>query len=206
MAISLAHIDRLLLATHNSGKLAEFADLLGGRGIDIVSAAELGLHEPEETGRTFHDNAAIKAVAAARVSGLLALADDSGLSVDALDGAPGVRSARWAGKDRDFGRAMHLVEERLAEAGAISALARGARFIAVICLASPDGQTESFAGEVAGNLVWPPRGTNGFGYDPIFVPAGEDRTFGEMTAPEKRALSHRVRAFEAFAEARLVDR
>lgn len=204
VAISLARGSRLVVATHNVAKLVEFTDLLDPHGIDAVSAVELGLSEPEETGRTFRDNAAIKAVAAARASGLAALGDDSGLSVAALGGAPGVRSARWAGKDRDFNRAMQTVEDRLQDAGAVSAQARGARFVAVICLASPDGETELFTGEVEGNLVWPPRGTHGFGYDPIFAPVGQDRTFGQMTAPEKRALSHRARAFEAFARARLV--
>lgn len=195
---------RLVVATHNRGKLAEIRDLIAPHGIDVVSAGELGLPEPEETGATFEANAAIKALAAALASGLPALADDSGLCVSALGGEPGIHSARWAGEDRDFARAMRTIEERVAETGGDD---RRAHFVAALCLAWPDGHTETVRGEVHGTLVWPPRGTAGFGYDPVFLPEGESRTFGEMTAEEKhglrpgeRGLSHRARAFARFAE------
>lgn len=203
--------DRLVIATHNKGKLREFADLLAPFGLESVSAGDLGLPEPPETGTTFEENAAIKALAAATASGLAALSDDSGLCVDALDGAPGVYSADWAGSDKDFARAMRNVEERLQQAGAMSPPARGGRFVAVLCLAFPDGATRFYRGEIEGTLVWPPRGTIGFGYDPMFLPTGHARTFGEMTAAEKHGwsagqtdpLSHRARAFARFALAEL---
>ena len=196
--------DRIVVATHNQGKLAEIRDLLAPHGIEAVSAGELGLPEPEETGETFEANAALKALAAAEASGMPALADDSGLCVAALGGQPGIFSARWAGEDKDFGRAMRNVEELLAQDGSGD---RRAHFVAALCLAWPDGHTETVRGEVHGLLVWPPRGDAGFGYDPMFLPEGETRTFGEMTAEEKHGLkpgegglSHRARAFEAFAE------
>jgi XTP/dITP diphosphohydrolase len=194
---------RIVVATHNKGKLAEIRDLLAPHGIETVSAAELALPEPEETGETFEANAALKALAAATASGLPALADDSGLCVAALGGQPGVFSARWAGEDKDFARAMRNIEELLAQGGTGD---RRAHFVAALCLAWPDGHTETVRGEVHGHLVWPPRGDAGFGYDPMFLPEGESRTFGEMSAEEKHGLrpgegglSHRARAFAAFA-------
>jgi XTP/dITP diphosphohydrolase len=195
--------DTLVVATHNPGKLREIGELLAPFGLELRSAADLGLPEPDETGATFEDNARLKAVAAARAAGRPALADDSGLSVDALGGEPGIRSARWAGPRRDFAGAMLRLEERLAAAGATTPDRRRARFVAVVCFAAADGQSEIFRGEVAGTLVWPPRGDRGFGYDPMFRPDGCDRTFGEMAPAEKQALSHRARAVAAFAAARL---
>ncbi|WP_173934457.1 RdgB/HAM1 family non-canonical purine NTP pyrophosphatase [Chelativorans sp. Marseille-P2723] len=205
---------KFILASHNKGKLAEFAELLEPFGYQIRSAAELGLDEPEETGTRFEENAYIKAFTAAKATGLPALADDSGMCADALGGAPGVYSADWAtlpdGK-RDFSQAMEKVEALLREKGGVTPEARRARFVAVLCLCFPDGEAEYYRGEVEGRLVWPPRGSLGFGYDPIFQPDGHDRTFGEMTGEEKhgwrpgdaQALSHRARAFKKFAEARL---
>ena len=200
---------RLVIATHNPGKLREIEELLSPFGVEPLGAAALGLNEPEETGSTFRDNAVLKARTAARGSGLMALADDSGLCVEALDGAPGVYSARWAGATKDFGAAMARVESEL-EARAAPPPWRAA-FISVLALAYPDGAVETFEGRVDGTLVFPPRGTAGFGYDPIFRPDGHDRTFGEMSAEEKHgipadgslALSHRARAFQKFARARL---
>ena len=182
--------DRLVIATHNPGKRAEIAALLAPFGVGAIGAAELGLPEPEETGTTFESNAALKALAAANASGFPALADDSGLVVPALDGAPGVYSARWAGPGRDFARAMTLVEERLAERSD-----RRALFVAALALAWPDGHVECFRGEAHGALVFPPRGNRGFGYDPIFLPEGGTLTFGEMAPEEKHAISHRADAF-----------
>ncbi|MHA1559380.1 MAG: RdgB/HAM1 family non-canonical purine NTP pyrophosphatase [Alphaproteobacteria bacterium] len=205
-AISFGAGDRLVVASHNSGKIAEIEALIRPFGIEIVAASALELDEPDETGSTFEENAAIKAVAAAKVSGLIALADDSGLAVDALDGDPGIYSARWAGPEKDFGRAMRLVEKQLMNANAATPADRRARFVAVLCLATPDGHTRHWRGEVEGVIVWPPRGEQGFGYDPIFKPDGHDRTFGEMSASEKHGwrppsdpLSHRARAFARFA-------
>jgi len=200
---------RLVIATHNAGKLREFEELLRPFDLSLLGAAALGLEEPEETGSTFRGNAILKAQAAARASGLVALADDSGLCVDALDGAPGVYSARWAGPTKDFGAAMARVEREL-EAHAAPPPWRAA-FVSVLALAWPDGAVEAFEGRVDGSLVFPPRGTAGFGYDPIFRPDGHDRTFGEMSSHEKHgipvdgslALSHRARAFQKFAHARL---
>ena len=200
---------RLVIATHNAGKLREFEELLRPFDLSLLGAAALGLEEPEETGSTFRGNAILKAQAAARASGLVALADDSGLCVDALDGAPGVYSARWAGATKDFGAAMARVEREL-EAHAAPPPWRAA-FVSVLALAWPDGAVETFEGRVDGSLVFPPRGTAGFGYDPIFRPDGHDRTFGEMSSHEKHgipvdgslALSHRARAFQKFAHARL---
>ena len=200
---------RLVIATHNAGKLREFEELLRPFDLSLLGAAALGLEEPEETGSTFRGNAILKAQAAARASGLVALADDSGLCVDALHGAPGVYSARWAGATKDFGAAMARVEREL-EAHAAPPPWRAA-FVSVLALAWPDGAVETFEGRVDGSLVFPPRGTAGFGYDPIFRPDGHDRTFGEMSSHEKHgipvdgslALSHRARAFQKFAHARL---
>ena len=199
--------DRLVLASHNRGKLRELTELIRPYGLTVVSAGDLGLPEPEETGSTFEENARIKAVAAATASGMPAFADDSGLAVDALNGAPGVLSARWAGPERNFAVAMREVEESLLGKGATEPAARTARFIAVLCLASPDGASTIWRGEVEGTLVWPPRGTHGFGYDAMFLPSGHERTFGEMNADEKHGwhppaepLSHRARAFAKFAE------
>ncbi len=198
---------RLVVATHNKGKLAEIRDLIGPFGVSAVSAGDLGLAEPDETGLTFEANAELKALAAATVAGLPALADDSGVCVEALGGDPGIYSARWAGEDKDFARAMRNIEEKLQAKGAVTPADRRAYFVAVLCLAQPDGSTRLFRGEVHGTLVWPPRGGAGFGYDPMFLPDGHDRTFGEMTAEEKHgwrpgaadALSHRARAFQLFA-------
>ena len=193
---------RLVLATHNDGKVGEFRSLLGRHGIDIVTAGSLGLPEPEETGTTFHANAALKARAAATACNEVALADDSGIVVAGLDGAPGIHSARWAGPERDFTQAMRKVTASLAERfGSFKAADTKATFVAVLCLASPDGRQAFFEGRVDGHLVEEPRGEAGFGYDPIFVPEGESRTFAEMTPAEKRTLSHRARAIEAMLTA-----
>jgi XTP/dITP diphosphohydrolase len=196
--------DTLVFATHNPSKVREVSELAAPLGVRVISAGDLGLPEPDETGDSFEANAILKAVAAAEASGRAALAEDSGLVVDALGGAPGIHSARWAGPGKDFAAAMRRVEDGLIAAGAATPGRRTARFMAVMCLAYPDGTTELFRGEVAGRIVWPPRGNNGFGYDPIFVPDGYDHTFGEMSAGDKHALSHRARAFTAFAREKLV--
>lgn len=200
--------DRLVLATHNQGKLVEFQDMLKDFGLDIVSAGALGLPEPVETGTSFLENARLKAHAAAKATGQMALSDDSGIAVDALDGAPGVYTADWAGVPRDFQAAMQKVETLLAEKGATAPQKRRAQFNAVLCLAHPDGREMIFEGVVPGTLVWPPVGDLGHGYDPMFRPEGYDVTFGEMTAQQKHAwapgrtgLSHRARAFAKFVEA-----
>lgn len=201
----------IVVASHNAGKIREIEDLIGPFGFSAKSAAELKFEEPDETGTTFEENAAIKALASAKASGLPALSDDSGLVVDALDGAPGVYTANWAETadgTRDFAMAMEKVETALAERGAVKPEDRTARFVSVLCLAWPDGHTELFRGEVEGHVVWPPRGTRGFGYDPAFQPEGYATTFGEMSAEEKHgwkpgdaaALSHRARAFKLFVE------
>jgi XTP/dITP diphosphohydrolase len=202
--------DTLVVATHNKGKLREIEELVRPYGFEIVSGGALGLDEPEETGTTFEANADLKALAAATASGRPALADDSGLAVDALRGEPGIYSARWAGPDKDFARAMRLVEERLDMARALTPEQRTGRFVAVLSLAFPDGTIERWRGEVEGTLVWPPRGDQGFGYDPMFLPDGYDRTFGEMSAQEKHGrdergdgLSHRARAFAKVAREKL---
>jgi XTP/dITP diphosphohydrolase len=196
---------RLLVATHNPGKLREFEYLLAPHGVEVVGAAALGLPEPEETGDSFAANARLKARAAADASGLPALADDSGLAVRGLDGDPGVRSARWAGPERDFDLAIRKVLDGLAARyGSFAAADRAAAFVTVLCLATPGpgGAGESFfEGRVDGELTDTPRGARGFGYDPIFVPAGHARTFAEMTAAEKHAISHRRRALDAFLAA-----
>src|SRR5436190_1994315 len=173
---------RLVIATHNPGKLAEMRDLLAPYGIDAISAGELGLAEPDETGTTFQANARLKAEAAAQAAKLPAFADDSGLAVDALGGQPGLHSARWAGPTKDFNGAMTRVERLLQERGANVPDKRGAHFVSALCVAWPDGHCEEVEARVDGTLVWPPRGTAGFGYDPVFQPNGHTRTFGEMTA------------------------
>ncbi|HET7804518.1 MAG TPA: RdgB/HAM1 family non-canonical purine NTP pyrophosphatase [Pseudolabrys sp.] len=198
----------VIIATHNPGKLKEMRELLAPYGIATQSAGELGLPEPAETGTTFAENARIKALAAARASGKPAFADDSGLVIDALDGEPGIHSARWAGPDKDFRAAMNRIQTLLIEREARSPDRRRAHFIAALCLAWPDGHVEDFEGRVDGVAVWPPRGDKGFGYDPLFRPDGFDVTFGQMTAEEKHGLpplggglSHRARAFMKLAEA-----
>jgi XTP/dITP diphosphohydrolase len=204
---------RLVIATHNPGKLVEMRDLLGLYGIDATSAGELGLPEPEETGTTFRANARIKAEAAAQASGLTAFADDSGLAVDALNGEPGIHSARWAGPSKDFAGAMAHIDALLRERGAVAPDQRKAHFVSALCVAWPDGHREEFEAKVDGTLVWPPRGTKGFGYDPMFLPDGHALTFGEMTSDDKhglppkgKGLSHRARAFLELAEACLGGR
>jgi XTP/dITP diphosphohydrolase len=192
---------RLVLATHNPGKLRELQALLEPRGIEVVSAAELRLPEPVEDGRTFEDNARIKARAASGAAGLPALADDSGLAAIGLDGAPGVHSARWAGPGREFGAAMARVRAELATRFGSFALAdRRAAFVAALCLAWPDGHEELTCGRVDGELVDPPRGRSGFGYDPMFVPEGRSETFAEIAPEAKQALSHRGRALRRLLE------
>lgn len=190
MARHLAPGTRLVLATHNPGKLREMAALVTPLGFDMVSAGELGLPGPDETAPDFAGNARIKALAAARASGQPALSDDSGFCVAALGGAPGVLSARWAGPGRDFAPAMARVNAEMGDAPD-----RRAWFIAVLCLAWPDAHTDTFLGRVDGAAIWPPRGGKGFGYDPMFVPAGAAHSFGEMEPEEKHAISHRARAF-----------
>jgi XTP/dITP diphosphohydrolase len=201
---------RLVLATHNKGKLAEFRDLLGPHGIEVTSAGELGLAEPAETGTLYAENAAIKARAATAATGLPALADDSGLAIDALDGAPGLFTADWAGQPRDFAAAMARVDRELRLRG-VETVGAKAHFVASLCLTWPDGEEAIFEGRVFGTLAWPPRGPKGFGYDPMFVPDGHALTFGEMEAATKHGspakgegLSHRARAFVALAKAVLL--
>jgi len=198
---------RVVIATHNPGKLKEMGELLRPHGIETVPAADLGLDEPLETGLSFAENAKIKAAAAASASRLPALADDSGLALEALDGAPGIHSARWAGEKKDFAQAMQMVEEKLKANGATAPEQRRGAFISALCLAWPDGEATTFEGRVDGTIIWPPRGDKGFGYDPIFLPDGFRRTFGEMSSEEKhglpprgQGLSHRARAFLKLAE------
>lgn len=201
--------EKLLLATHNAGKLAEFRELFSPLGIVLISAADLGLPEPDETGTSFVENARLKAHAAAGAAGMVALADDSGLSVDALNGEPGVYTADWAQTPtgRDYQMAMRRVEDRLQAIGAASPGLRKGSFNATLCLAAPDGRDDLYVGHVTGTMVWPPRGDRGFGFDPIFMPDGFDITFGEMPssakhswAPGQVGLSHRARAFAKFVE------
>ena len=187
----------LVIATHNPGKLREMRALLEPFGFDVKSAGELGLPEPEETGDTFEANAALKARAAADASGMPALADDSGLSVTALGGAPGIYSARWAGETKDFTSAMARVERELREKGAQD---MSAKFVSALALAEPHGAMQIFVGEAPGHLEFPPRGDKGFGYDPIFVIDGETRTFGELDNAYKHTISHRARAFAKLAK------
>jgi XTP/dITP diphosphohydrolase len=212
----LAHrqiADALVIATHNPGKLRELRELLAPYGIEATSAGELGLAEPEETGLSFRDNARIKAKAAATAAQQPAFADDSGLAVDALAGAPGIHSARWAGETKDFASAMRRIEDELSRRGALRPDQRMAHFTCALCVAWPDQHVEEFEGRIDGTLVWPPRGFAGFGYDPVFLPDGHTRTFGEMTSDEKHGLpplgaglSHRARAFAQLAEACLAPR
>jgi XTP/dITP diphosphohydrolase len=198
----------LVIATHNPGKLKEMRELLAPYGIEAVSAGELRLAEPEDTGTSFRENARIKAMAAATATGVPAFADDSGLAVEALEGAPGIHSARWAGPGKDVQHAMEKVEGMLRERDCFTSEQRRAHFVSALCVAWPDGHREEFEGRVDGTLVWPPRGTSGFGYDPMFLPDGVDKTFGELTREEKhglppqgQGLSHRARAFLRLAEA-----
>jgi XTP/dITP diphosphohydrolase len=186
----------IVIATHNKGKLEEFAQLLGPLGVKVQSAGELGLPEPEETETTFRGNAKIKAFSAMKASGLIAIADDSGLCVDALDSAPGVYTADWAGPTRDWSLAMRLVEEKLQTAGAVKPAQRKAQFMCTLCVMWPNGETRYFEGVAPGQLVWPPRGALGHGYDPAFVPDGQALTFAEMTHDEKNKISHRAKALE----------
>ena len=204
---------RLVIATHNPGKLNEMRDLLSVYGVEAISASELGLPEPDETGTTFRANARIKAEAAAKASGQPSFADDSGLAVDALGGDPGIYSARWAGPAKDFRHAMNEIQTKLMEKGAKTPDQRRAHFVSALCVAWPDGHLEEFEAKVHGVIAWPPRGTAGFGYDPLFLPDGHTRTFGEMTSDEKHGLpprgmglSHRARAFLMLAEACLAKR
>jgi XTP/dITP diphosphohydrolase len=198
---------KVVIATHNPGKLAEMRELLAPHGVTAISAGELNLPEPEESGKTFLENARIKAAAAAEAAQLPALADDSGLTVDALGGEPGIYSARWAGPDKDFARAMRVIDEKLKLAGANDSSKRRGAFVAALSVVWLDGFAESVEGRVEGTLVWPPRGTKGFGYDPMFLPDGHERTFGEMSSEEKhglpprgKGLSHRARAFLKLSE------
>ena len=186
---------QLVVASHNAGKVREIKALLGPHGIEPISAGSLGLPEPEETGLTFAANAEIKAYASAKASGHAALADDSGLCVEALDGAPGIYSARWAGPTKDFRIAMIRIHDELRQQGLATS---AAKFVCALCVALPSGESQTFEGEVHGRLTFPPRGSHGFGYDPIFVPRGETRTLAEMSAPEKNAISHRAKAWQAL--------
>ncbi len=196
---------RIVVASHNPGKAWEIQQLIAPYGLEAVSAKALKLSEPEETEATFSGNARLKAVAAAKASGLPALADDSGLQVDALKGAPGIYSARWAGPTKDFSIAMQKVADEITMRGGWLGEGPRANFISVLCLAWPDGSSELFEGKVFGRLVWPPRGGNGFGYDPMFQPDDAEETFGEMVPEEKYAISHRTRAFAAFKAACLAN-
>jgi XTP/dITP diphosphohydrolase len=201
MNLRLVQGTRLVVASHNPGKVREILDLVAPHGLSVVSADELQLPEPEETGATFAENARIKAEAAAQGAGLPALSDDSGLEVEALGGAPGIYSARWAGPAKDFSVAMQRVADEVKQRGDWKEPGPRANFTAALCLAWPDGEVELFEGKVYGHLVWPPRGTKGFGYDPMFVPDGHALTFGEMEPDAKHAISHRARAFQLFARA-----
>ncbi len=203
MTLKLKPGMRLVVASHNAGKVWEIKQLIAPFGLDAVSAGDLDLPEPEETETTFAGNARLKALAAAMASGLPALADDSGLEVDVLDGAPGIFSARWAGSSKDFALAMKKVADEVEAKDGWTAPGPKANFICSLCLGWPDGDTEVFEGRVDGVLVWPARGGNGFGYDPMFLAEGKSETFGEMEPGEKNAMSHRSRAFAAFKAAKL---
>ncbi|MCA1907090.1 MAG: RdgB/HAM1 family non-canonical purine NTP pyrophosphatase [Magnetospirillum sp.] len=187
---------KLVIASHNAGKVREIGQLLAAFDVQVISAGDLGLPEPEETGTTFVANAELKALAAAKAANFPALADDSGLAVDCLGGDPGIYSARWAGPSRDFAAAMELVHAKMGDA-----TDRSARFVCALTLAWPDGHMESFEGVVEGSIIWPPRGPNGFGYDPFFLPKGGELTFGEMEAQAKHAISHRADAFAKLVAA-----
>ncbi len=193
---------RIVVASHNAGKVREINDLLHPFGLEAVSAADLNLPEPDETEDTFIGNALLKARAAARASGLPALSDDSGLAVDALDGAPGIHSARYAGPDRDFDYAMARLNRDMAASGRPE---RTARFICVLALVWPDGEEAAFEGKVEGEITFPPRGDHGFGYDPVFQPLGHSISFGEMDPTEKHGMSHRADAFRQLIAACLSD-
>ena len=193
--------EKLVIASHNPGKVSEICTLLKPLRIDVVGADELGLIEPEETGKTFTENAELKAWIAAEASGLPALSDDSGMAVSALGGAPGIYSARWAGPKKDFSSAIKRVNDALLMTGSSD---RSCSFICVLSLAWPDGHIESFEGRVSGTAVFPPRGSHGFGYDPIFQPTGYDLTFGEMMPQDKHAMSHRAHAFSQLLEQCLI--
>ena len=195
--MKLSRGDQLVIASHNTGKVREIAELVEPLGIKARSAAELGLPEPDETGTTFAENAALKARVAAQASGHIALADDSGLSVEGLGGAPGIYSARWAGPNKDFAIAMARVERELRDKHRLDS---AAKFTCVLALATPHGEVQTFEGEVHGKLVFPPRGDKGFGYDPIFVADGMDETFGEIAAATKHGMSHRARAFQRLLD------
>jgi XTP/dITP diphosphohydrolase len=195
----------LIVASHNPGKVKEINDLVAPFSVKAISAGELNLPEPEETGETFAENAVLKAKSAAQAAGRVALSDDSGLAVDALDGAPGIYSARWAGPEKDFALAMRNLEEKLQAKGATAPQQRTAHFVCALCLAWPDGETEVFEGRVDGTLVWPPRGRKGFGYDPVFQPDGHEITFGEMEPDAKHAISHRADAFNKLIAAAFPD-
>ena len=187
---------RLVVASHNAGKVREIRELLAPFKVDVISASELNLPEPDETEATFIGNAKLKALAAAKASGFPAMSDDSGLAVAALDGAPGIYSARWAGPSKDFTVAMARVEKEMA-----AQADRSAKFVCALALCWPDGHCEAFEGEVHGTLAFPPRGEKGFGYDPIFVPSGYDTTFAEIEPAAKHAMSHRARAFAQLVAA-----
>jgi XTP/dITP diphosphohydrolase len=187
---------KIIIATHNKGKLEEFRQLFAPHGVNAVSAGELGLAEPVETESTFAGNARIKALAAMQASGLIAMSDDSGLCVNALNGDPGVYTADWAGPSRDWSMAMRLVEEKLQAIGANTPEQRRGAFICTLCVTWPDGSERLYKGSTTGHLVWPPRGTLGHGYDPVFMPDGETQTFGEMQHAHKNKISHRARALE----------
>lgn len=187
---------KLVIASHNPGKVREIGDLLADFDVSVVSAGELNLPEPEETEPTFMGNAILKAKRAASGADLPALADDSGLAVTALNGDPGIYSARWAGPDKDFGRAMQMVQDDLGDSDD-----RSAKFVCALALAWPDGHVETFQGEVHGTISWPPRGDKGFGYDPIFIPNGYEMTFAEMEPAAKHAMSHRAVAFRQLVDA-----
>jgi XTP/dITP diphosphohydrolase len=206
MSGALRRGTRLVVASHNAGKVREIYDLVAPHGLEVVSAAQLGLPEPDETGTTFAANARLKAEAAARAAKLPALSDDSGLEVEALDGAPGIYSARWAGPSKDFAVAMQRVRDEVERRhGWAHAPGPRANFTAALCLAWPDGTAEIFEGKVYGHLAWPPRGSKGFGYDPMFLADGQALTFGEMEPDAKHAISHRARAFALFARSCLGD-
>jgi XTP/dITP diphosphohydrolase len=192
----------LVVASHNAGKVREIKALLGPHGIEPIGAGDLGLPEPDETEDSFAGNAELKARAAALASGHFALADDSGLSVQALDGAPGIYSARWAGADKDFGFAMARIERELRERGAVD---YAAHFTCALSLCSPHGEMQTFVGEVRGTLTFPRRGDHGFGYDPIFIADGMDKTFAEIDPVKKHAMSHRARAFEKLLHSHIFD-
>jgi len=202
MTLTLKPGTRLVIASHNKGKVREMGALLSPFGIETISVAKLGLPEPDETGTSFIENAKLKAVAAANASGMLALADDSGLEIKAIGGAPGIHSALWGGPERDFNLAMAKVEDAMRKRGATDMTAN---FTCALVLAEPGGEVQAFEGKVFGKISFPPRGTCGFGYDPIFIADGESETFGEMEPERKHAMSHRARAFEKLIMATFDD-